>query len=188
MGGQRQRRHLGQLHHPTLGRAVARNGGDGDLRVDRRHVDDRAFDPPLHHRPRGALRRHEDARQVQVDDAREILQRQGQEVARHRDARIVDQRVDRPDLRLHPVEERADGRRIAHVADIAGAAELCGSGVHVVLDVHEHDAAAVLPERLGAGVADALRGSGDERDAIHVVPPPDLAKACAARAGRSTWA
>ena len=165
MFGQGNRGDLGQLHHPAFRSAISRDRRNRQLSVDRGHIDDRAFDAIGNHGFRRALRGQEHGIEIDRDDPVEAFQVVVQEIARHRDTRIVDQCADRANISLDLVEHRGNCLRVGHVTDQthrAIAQRFSRLGNALCLDIGQNQAIAVLGQCLRAGKADALSAPCDQ--------------------------
>ena len=157
---------LAQADDEVLGGGVRRTAGEADLPRRRGDVDDVPMAARPHPRQR-LLHPVHDAVDVDVHEAPRRLVGFGVEGAQRHDARVVDEHVERTELRFDGIEEAAhrralddvDGQRDRTVAQV-GRGLLGGRHVEVAdRDLHPRPDAG----RRG-GAADAAAGAGDRDD------------------------
>jgi hypothetical protein len=140
------------------------------LRGDRRDADDRAAPLTLHLRDHG-LRHQQGAAQADVEDRVVVGVSDVDGLARLRDARVVDQRVDPAEDLKHRGDRRLARRlvrNVGHDAEVA-VAELGRRGVRFgSLEVQHRHACTVLSHQLGRGESKTVGAgaAGDHGDLV----------------------
>ena len=158
---------LKSLNRP-LGRAVGGEPRDAGETEDRRDVDDRAARA---HRAHDVLGAEEDAIDVDRHALAPALERHLRQRLDDADAGIVHQHVEAAEA----VDDGRDrGLPIGFLGDVEGDEHRLRAALRQLgrerlasrrVDIGQRDRRAFRRERAGAGLADALRGTGDERDA-----------------------
>ena len=171
---------LKSLHRP-LGRAVGGEAGDAGEAQDRRDVDDGAARP---HRRHGVPGAEEDAVDIHRHALAPAFERDVEQRLDDADAGVVHQHVEAAEA----IEDGGDrGLPVGLAGHVEGDEHRLGAGLGQFgrerlaafpVDIGECDRRAFCRERAGRGLADALGGAGDERDAAFQpscqapVPPP----------------
>src|SRR6185369_16729508 len=123
------------------------------------------------------LRQEERAAQIDGDTAVEAFRREREHVvaAQRRDARVVDEAVERTERVARPLQQcrmRADVRDVALEVDGLAAVRTNGiegeAGVLLRLEAYDGDVEACAREGRARRAADAARAAGDERRAARV--------------------